>query len=126
MSAINYPSLTAGEASGFSGQPQEANPRQSARRRTWAVIFALVLLAAPAAEAQFSVAISGGEVTITRYTGPRGAVAIPDTISNLPVTTIGEQAFYGNTNVTSVTMSNSVTSIQVDAFDYCSSLANIT
>ncbi|HUD82503.1 MAG TPA: leucine-rich repeat domain-containing protein, partial [Candidatus Saccharimonadales bacterium] len=77
-------------------------------------------MAASAAQAQYSVTISGGAVTIDRYTGSGGAVAIPATISNLPVSTIGSDAFYGITNVTSVTMPNSVTSIQNDAFNYCS------
>ena len=33
-------------------------------------------------------------ITITNYTGPGGAVTIPSTINNLPVTSIGHEAFY--------------------------------
>ena len=33
---------------------------------------------------------NNGTVTITRYTGPGGAVAIPGTINGLPVSTIGD------------------------------------
>jgi hypothetical protein len=75
-----------------------------------------VLLAAAAAQAQYSVTITGGAVTIDFYTGSGGVVAIPTTISNLPVTSIGEQAFYGMTNVTGVTIPENVTSIGERAF----------
>jgi hypothetical protein len=38
-------------------------------------------------------------VTITGYTGPGGAVIIPDTINGLPVTAIGDSAFQNNTSL---------------------------
>jgi hypothetical protein len=120
MSAIKDRFLRAGEATKLRAEPQRTNPHQSDRKRTWLVLLGLLLLAASAAQAQYSVTISGGAVTIDRYTGSGGAVVIPGTISNLPVSTIGSDAFYGITNVTSVTMPNSVTSIQNDAFNYCS------
>jgi len=65
---------------------------------------------------------NNGAITITRYIGSGGAVAvvIPDTTNGYPVTTIGTYAFLNNTNVTSVTIPNSVTSIGGFAFAYWS------
>jgi hypothetical protein len=50
-----------------------------------------------------------GTVTILGYTGPGGAVTIPDTINGLPVASIGDNAFEGS-SLTSVTIPDSVTS----------------
>ena len=60
---------------------------------------------------EFNYTINNGTITITGYTGPGGAVTIPDTINGLPVTSIGDCAFYNCTSLTSVTIPNSVTSI---------------
>ena len=50
----------------------------------------LLLLTLPAVvQAQFNYTTNNGTITITGYTGPGGAVAIPDTIDGLPVTRIG-------------------------------------
>ena len=53
-------------------------------------------------------------------------VTIPDTINGLPVTSIGDEAFYGCTSLTSVTIPDSVTSIGDWAFDGCTSLTSVT
>ena len=53
---------------------------------------------------------------------PTGAVAIPDALGGKPVTSIGDFAFYNCTNLTSVTIPDSVTSIGEDAFYGCSGL----
>jgi hypothetical protein len=72
----------------------------------------------------------GNAVEIYGYNGPGGAVNIPGSVpvgsSNLPVTSIGSNAFYYNTNLTSVNMANSVTNIGLCAFFGCCSLSNIT
>ena len=44
-------------------------------------------------QAQFNYKTSHGAITITKYTGTGGAVTIPSTINNLPVTAIGTNAF---------------------------------
>ena len=59
-----------------------------------------------------------------------GAVVIPSEVTyygeKYSVTSIGEFAFYGCSNLTSVTIPNSVTSISQQAFSGCSGLTSIT
>ncbi|MCX6651300.1 MAG: fibronectin type III domain-containing protein [Methanomassiliicoccales archaeon] len=59
---------------------------------------------------------SGGLATITGYTGAGGAITIPATLDTYPVVYIGDEAFMMNTNLTSVTIPNSVTKIGQYAF----------
>jgi BspA type Leucine rich repeat region (6 copies) len=95
-------------------------------------IAALLLLCLPAVvQAQFTFTTNGNSITITRYTGPGGAVAIPSATNGYPVTVIGQQAFYNsnlsNTNiVTSVTIPNSITNIGQEAFESCTRLSSLT
>ena len=87
----------------------------------------LVLLMLPAVvQAQFDYTTENGTITITRYTGPGGVVAIPDTIDGLPVTSIGSLAFYGRTNLASVTIPDSVINIGEGALRGCTSLTSVT
>jgi uncharacterized delta-60 repeat protein len=74
----------------------------------------------------FTYTTYNGTVTITGYTGPGGGVTIPDTIHGLPVTSIGNYACFNSTNLTSITIPNSVTSIGDSAFYYCPSLTSVT
>ena len=67
----------------------------------------------------------GITLTITEYTGSDATATIPSSINFLPVTGIGIFAFF-NCNVISVTIPNSVTNIEEDAFRECSSLTNVT
>jgi len=57
-----------------------------------------------------------GTVTVAGYTGPGGAVTIPNTIDGLPVTSIGDYAFYGPHGLTTVVIPNTVTNIGNFAF----------
>src|ERR1035441_9194164 len=91
----------------------------------------LMLLTLPAVmQAQFNYSVNSGTITITGYSGPGGAVAIPSSINvsgvNLPVVSIGYKAFYYCYNLTGVTIPNSVTSIGDDAFEWCTGLTSVT
>jgi hypothetical protein len=68
------------------------------------------------AHAQFRTTTTNGTITITGYTGTLSAVIIPSTITGKPVTSIGANAFFNNSKVTSVTIPDSVTSIGANAF----------
>jgi len=72
----------------------------------------------------FKYSISDGVITITGYTGPGGAVTIPDTISGLPVTSIGYAAFQNCASLTNVTIPNHVVTIGDYAFQFCNNLTN--
>ena len=88
-------------------------------------LLGFILLSTPlAATAQqsgdFTYSTDGSAITITGYTGPGGAVTIPATITGLPVITIGNEAFFGQSSLTSVS------SIGASAFGNCTSLVAIT
>ena len=73
---------------------------------------------------------NNGAITITGirdYFGnyPHGFVILPGAINGLPVTSIGNYAFYDCTSLFGVALPNSVTSIGSSAFQYCYSLTNL-
>lgn len=114
-----------------SARHRAAGPKTSAGRfRTgYATIpLLLLLLALPAAvQAQdFGYTTNNGSITITNYTGSGGDVTIPDTITGLPVTSIGSLAFEYHEDLTSVTIPSSVTSIGYGAFVLCTNLSSVT
>ncbi|MGO8927065.1 MAG: hypothetical protein ACLQU3_09280 [Limisphaerales bacterium] len=85
-------------------------------KTSFKVLLPLLLLTVPAvAQAQFTYTNNYGvwiytttndTITITEYTGPGGAVTIPDRIPNtlngLPVTSIGYEAFMNCLSLTGV------------------------
>jgi hypothetical protein len=85
----------------------------------------VLLFAAGAAHAQFTYTTNNGTITITGYTGPDGAVTIPDVIDGLPVTDIGTNAFAG-ADLTSVVIPDSVANIGDYGFYYCVNLTNVS
>jgi hypothetical protein len=86
----------------------------------------LLLLTLPSAvQAQFTFTTNNGSITITGYTGSGATVTIPDTIDGLPATSIGDSAFSYCSNLTSVTIPNSVTNIGSAAFHSCTSLRGV-
>jgi hypothetical protein len=90
------------------------------------VLAVLLLLAVPVVgQAQFTFTTNGdGSLNISAYAGG-GAVTIPDTFNNLPITTIGYDAFHLS-GLSSVTMGTNVTSIGIEAFMSCPGLKSVT
>lgn len=72
---------------------------------------------------------NGGGLVIGGYTGTNTAVSIPPQIGGIPVVTIGVGAFdrdaWNTTNLVSVTIPDSVLSIEANAFDSCTMLSNV-
>ncbi len=77
-------------------------------------------------QAQFTFTTNGAMIVITGYTGPGGSVVIPSTINGYEVTTIAAYAFDSCSNVTDVTIPNSVFTIGHGAFENCPSLVRVT
>jgi hypothetical protein len=88
----------------------------------------LLLLVLPAAvqSQDFDYSTNYGTITITGLGSSSGAAIIPSTITGLPVTDIGVQAFLLCSRLTSVTIPDSVTNIWTQAFQQCTSLTNVT
>jgi hypothetical protein len=61
---------------------------------------------------------------VTGYTGTDTVVHIPKVYNGVAVTSIGDEVFYFNANITSVTIPNSVTSIGHRAFGRCTYLTS--
>ena len=77
----------------------------------------------------FYYSVSGTNITITVgvYTGAGGEVTIPSSIPGVgAVTAIGDRAFYGWTNLTSVAIPSTVRYIGDGAFYGCSGLSSVT
>ncbi len=97
-------------------------------RAVWGMavgLFCFVMMSS-SVHAQYIVQTNNGSITIVKYTGQGGAVTIPARINNLPVTGIGNAAFYSCSRLTSVTMGAGVKSIGVRAFQICQSLTSVT
>ena len=69
--------------------------------------------------------INGEEVTITKYIGSETDIDIPSEVEGLPVTAIGEKAFYEYNLLERVTIPGTVEDIGKSAFAECNSLKNI-
>ncbi|MCU0782620.1 MAG: leucine-rich repeat domain-containing protein [Verrucomicrobia bacterium] len=87
----------------------------------------VVLAASTAVQAEdFEYTTNENTIAIVRYIGVGGTVAIPDTIHNLPVTSIDAFAFENRTDVIHVTIGTNVTSIGPWAFRGCTALISVT
>lgn len=108
--------------------PQTVSSLCSRRARVSRLLsLALLLLSVPTVvRAQFSYTTNNETLTIVDYTGPGGDVIIPGTVDGLPVTDIGFGAFQSKTNLTSITIPNSVTNIGETAFLGCTNLTTFT
>lgn len=97
-------------------------------RRFTALMAAFLLLAGLAGcsrsekDSPFQFTVTDGKAELTRYTGSAGEVEIPASFEGSPVTSIGARALYNSTNLKTVTLPESVTSIGQEAFALCPSL----
>lgn len=73
----------------------------------------------------FTYTESGGNATITAYTGAGGAVTIPSTLDTYPVIELGQDSFSNSSTITSVNIPDSVVTIGASAFQTCSSLSSV-
>lgn len=78
-----------------------------------------------AAIEDFEYSISNNAVTITGYWGYETNVIVPETLSGYPVTSIGENGFWG-ADFLSIALPDSVTNIETYAFQSCRNLKNLT
>ena len=69
--------------------------------------------------------ICGVDGSVAIWPNPVGAVDIPSSLGGCPVTCIGESAFSGCRNMTSVTIPDCVTDIGYSAFENCDELMNV-
>ena len=113
---------------------QKAISRHSPMKRTWPVLFGLLLLAVPTlVQAQVFTWTTNADntITISGYSGSGGAVVIPVTTNGLAVTIIGHGAFsevFGNAGgslITDITIPFGVTSIESNAFQMCDNLSSV-
>jgi uncharacterized repeat protein (TIGR02543 family) len=97
---------------------------------TFLLLCSATLDSQAAQSGDFAYDSTGNTITITGYVGSGGALTIPSTIVDLPVTIIGKNAFspnyQGMQSITSVTIPNSVTSIGDYAFYSCYGLTSVT
>lgn len=78
-----------------------------------------------ASQEDFTYTVENGAVTITGYTNAEGHVSIPSEIDEMPVTAIGKDAFFSNTDITEVTLPDTIETIKSGAFYGCENLKEI-
>lgn len=74
----------------------------------------------------WSYSVDNGDATITGVSPAEGDITIPASIGNNRVTCIGNSAFEDCSDLTGVTIPDSVMRIGDDAFSDCSGLTNVT
>jgi hypothetical protein len=86
----------------------------------------ILLLAFPVTvQGQFTYYTNNSTIIIDGYTGSDGAVSIPDTIDDLPVTGFTSSTFMNSAVLTSVTIGSNVLSIRNYAFSSCTNLTDV-
>ncbi len=107
-----------GEGVGRRGEGERGKTDSTAARQVQPGAATAFAGSSPAnAQIPFTFTTNNGAITIIKYTGSGGAVAIPGTINGLLVTGIGNDVFWECTNATSVTIPAGVTSMGANPFD---------
>ena len=75
---------------------------------------------------RYGVSADGTYAEVLGYSGSATKIKIANTYNGLPVTTISDSAFWSCSNLTSVTIPDSVTTIGACAFYGCSNLTSVT
>lgn len=84
------------------------------------------LRASAASEEDLTYKVSDDGITVSGYVrNPAGKLVIPKTIDGKPVTKVGDRAFYGCGDLTSVTIPEGVTHIGGEAFYNCAGLTSV-
>ena len=111
FAACNQETLGPGDDPIVTPGPDDPTPPEEEPEATEGLIFDL---------------IDGVFYAVMEYVDTSAEVLIPSTYQGLPVTYIGDEAFYGCSSLTSIRIPDSVTSIGYGAFVDCSSLTSIT
>ena len=74
---------------------------------------------------EFTANDANTEYSVTGYNGTKNVIIIPEEYNGLPVTSIGESAFYSKRTITSITLPNTITSVGFSAFKYCAELTSL-
>ena len=91
-----------------------------------ATVIPIFTFTSSALEDNYEYEILDGEITITKYLGNESNLIIPSTFGGLPVTRIGDKAFWHCESLVHVTIPNSVSSIGNFSFSTCDNLKQIT
>lgn len=70
--------------------------------------------------------LSNGACAIVGYSGKSEYLELPDTLNDLPVISIGEKTFYGNSNIKTLVIPGCITDIGKEAFASCKNLSALT
>ena len=73
----------------------------------------------------YTYTVTNGQAQITGYTGAGGDIVIPSSLDGVPVTSIGDNAFYSCTGITSISLPSTLTSIGAYAFKGCKYLVSM-
>ena len=74
---------------------------------------------------EYTLSEDGTYYSVTGYKGESAEVIISSVYNDLPVTSIGDRAFYECSNLTSVVIGDGVTSIGYGAFECCNNLMSV-
>ncbi|MCL1854102.1 MAG: leucine-rich repeat domain-containing protein [Clostridia bacterium] len=76
-------------------------------------------------DGNYTYALTNGQASIAKYHGDAAWLAIPDQWNGIPITAVGEGAFYARGGLTAVTIPSSITSIGPYAFCGCDRLHSV-